>query len=127
MIVIPERFRHGLSDINLAELEIRYYCYKYMDMKIPKLKKSDIIKDLDAYFEKWCPRIPALRKARRCMRKEIKSEGYAENDVYRAYKCYIEYVFEELYILVAMELDKKATRISNKIVDGIQMHYDNVY
>ena len=127
MIVIPEKSRYGLSNIHLAELEIRYYFYKYTFMKVEDLKHTNVIEDIEEYFAKWCPHIPALRKIRGCMRKEIKSECYTGNDVYRAYKCYIEYVFTEMFTLNVIELDKKATRITNKILDGIQKHYDHVW
>lgn len=119
----------ALSKYQLAEMEIRLIYFRYQDLNDTELKQSKLISDMEDFLKKWCNKIPNLKKTRKCLYDELKSSKDAEDDKEKLdiYKNYIEYIFTELYTINALSIDEKATRISSKIVDGIEKYCYNHY
>lgn len=119
----------ALNKYQLAEMEIRLIYFRYQDLNDTELKQSKLISDMEDFLEKWCNKIPSLKKTRKYLYDELKSSKDAEDDKEKLdiYKNYIEYIFTELYTINALSIDEKATRISSKIVDGIEKYCYNHY
>lgn len=127
VITVDENYRTKLGSYLLAEMEIRILTNMYYELTTAELKKSNVIKDIDEYFKRWCPKIPMFRKLRKYLHNEIVEENYDEDDTLTAYRNYLEVIFTAVYTVNDVKRQIRAERISSKIVDGIQEYYDNHY
>lgn len=127
VITVDEKYRAKLGNYLLAEMEIRILLYMYYEMTAAELKKTNVIKDVDDYFKKWCSKIPMFKKLRKYLHNEIAEENYGEDDILNAYRNYLEVIYGTIYTINDVKRQIKAERISSKIVDGVQEYYDNHY
>lgn len=119
----------AFNKYQLAEMEIRLIYFRYNDLTFCELKKSNIILETEEFLKKWCREIPSLRKTRKCLKDELRLNGAAkdEKEKLNIYKNYVEYIFTEIYTINLLRTDKKATKITSKIVEGIEKYYYNHY
>ena len=112
-----------------AKMEIWLIYFRYNGLKFRELRKSNIILETDEFLKKWCYEIPSLRKTRRCLKSELKSNEAAksEKEKLNIYKNYLEYIFTELYTINLLRTEKKATKITSKIIEGMEKYYYNHY
>lgn len=120
-----------LNKYQQAEREITLIYFRYKDMSMAKLKKSNLVSDIDAYLKKWSKKISVAKVNKDSLNEKIsaikETNNLSQKEIVSIYREHLDIIFRTSIAINALIINQKAEKICSKILDGVEIYYHNHY